>query len=263
MALPFVLPKKQVDEVIILNTPAAADSVLATGRITWLDEAGSVALKVKVSDIIGRKKEVYTAGTAHVVDVDVTGAVLVANGTYSLTISAPNVVVKETQAVYQTRTYTVSVDATPTVAELQALFIAAVNTDVYGTATASSQAGDIVRLTSDAVGYGQLVVTTNVTGVTVADQTAFVASIGSADEVSGFLLPSSTLTVGAAYTRYTVRYRKSVNHPGVNGLQAVKEATAYIYALEAGADYAAFCTAIDAQFGGTATAATYLGAPAL
>lgn len=264
MALLFEVKKREIDQAIILNTPQAADSVLATGVITLLDENGATALKLRMADLIGRKKEVYTAGTPHVVDVDVTAAVLVAHGTYSLTVEAPNVMPHETSAIYRVRTYTVSVDATPTVAELQALFVAAVNADAFKAATASSQAGDIVRLTEDNVGYGKMRVTTNVVGATVADQTAFVASVGTAAEVLQYVLPNdSSVAASGEYTRYTLRYRKPSFHNGIAGLKAFREVDVFLYAEENGADYAAFATAIDAQLAGTATAANYLGAPAL
>lgn len=262
--LPYVLPKKNIDQVIVLNTPVVGDAVLAVGTVTLLDEAGSVALKLKMTDVIGYKKDAYTAGTAHVVDVDVTGAILVANGTYSLTVSAPNVVVKESGAVFQTRTYTVSVDATPTVAELQALFVAAVNADAYATATASSQAGDVVRLTADSVFYGQLQVSTNVVGVTVADQTAYVAPVGSYSEVASFSLPSDAVVLaGGNYDRYTIKYNKFVNNNAVSGLKVVKEAVVYLYLDSLNGGTAATEVVIDAHFAGTSTAAKYLGAVAL
>lgn len=265
MALNYALPKRNPDQVIVLNTPAAADSVLATGVITLRDEAANTALKVRIADLIGRKKEAYTAGTAHVVDVDVTGASLVANSIYSLTVEIPNVVNKETNAVFVTRNYTVSVDATPTVGELQAAFVAAINADTANTnLTATAEAGDIVRITAGSALMGELRVTTNVSGVTVADQTAYVEPVGTPTEVAGYLPgDSASLASGTEYTRYTLRYRKAIAHNSVAGMKVFKEVDVFLYAEENGADYAAFATAIDAQLGGTATAANYLGAPAL
>jgi hypothetical protein len=263
--LQFRIPKKEVDLAVVLNTPAAADADLTTGMLTLRDENASTALKVKISDIVGWKKEAYSAGTAHIVDVDVTGAVLTANNMYNLTIEVPNVVEPESNAISRVRTYTISVDGTPTVAELQTLLINKVNSDTANSGcSAASAAGDICRITASSALMGKLVVKTNITGVTVADQTAYVAPVGTPTEVAQYLLPTTNLTTsGNEYSRYTLVYRKFIRHNDIKGLKAVKDAEAFFYAEENAADFAAFETALDAILDGTATAADYLGAPAL
>jgi len=109
-----------------------------------------------------------------------------------------------------------------------------------------------------------LVVRTNITGATVATQTAYVAPVGTPEEVGNYLYPTSGLSAsGNEYTRYTLVHRKYVRHNGVGGLKVVAEAEVFVYAEENAAAFAAFETAIDAILDGTSTAADYLGAPVL
>ena len=164
MAITFKLPKIDADSALLLNTPVAAtDVVLANGVLTVKDESGANALVLKASDLINYDYNAYSAGTANVVDVDLTGVTIVNNGIYVLTVYAPYVQSffgggKESGAIYQTRTYTVSLDATATVAELQAAFVARINADVNAYFSAASVAGDIVRITADAAGFGPLTI---------------------------------------------------------------------------------------------------------
>lgn len=267
MAVTYKLPKLTVDNVAILDTPTAATDVdLSTGLLTLKDEAGNAAIKVLISDITGWKYDAYAAGTANVVDVDLTAAVLTANSTYSLTVSAPYVQDfygggKETGAVFSTRTYTVSVDATPTVAELQALLVARVNADINAFVTASSQAGDVVRLTADSAQAGALIVTTTISGATIADQTAWVSPVGTVAEAKQYV--NDNLVIGAGYMRYVIEYRKHISHNAVKGLQVVKSAKAIYYIDAIHANTAATVTKLTSILDGTyATTADYLGAPA-
>lgn len=258
--------KRGIDQAVVLNTPLATDADLSTGLLTLLDENGGNAIVVKVSDILGYKKEAYSAGTAHVVDVDLTSAVLANNTLYSLTVVIPNFVNPESNAIYTTRTYTVSTDASASVAELQTAFVNAINADTANTnLTATAEAGDVVRITAGSAEMGQLVVSTIVQGATVADQTAYVAPVGTPTDVSAYLAPVQGIDVaGNQYDRYTLKFRVYQRHNDVSGLKVVREHGAYLFVeINAGAGYTAFETALDAILDGTATAADYLGAPAL
>lgn len=267
MAITFKLPKIDNDSALLLNTPVdATDVVLANGVLSVKDESGATALVIKATDLLNFDYNAYAAGTANVVDVDLTAVTIVNNGVYSLTISAPYAVNffgggQETNAVYQARTYTVSLDATATVAELQAAFVARINADVNAYFSATSQAGDVVRITADAAGFGPLNVVAPA-GATVADQTAWVAPVGTSDEVLQYI-PNAALVTGT-YNRYIITYRKLIRHNIVNGLQVVKPVQAIVYLNSGNAGTAATVTKLTSILDGSyATVADYLGCPAV
>jgi hypothetical protein len=261
----FKMPKIQNDLAFNLNSYAAGDVVLADGILSIKDDAGVVQAKIRTNDLLSYSYDAYAAGTANVVDVDVTGASLVANGVYSLTVYAPNVVNffaggQETGATYQARTYTVGVDATPTAAELQALFVARINADVNAYFSAAAVAGDIIRITADNAGFGPLTVTHTIPGtVTVVDSTAWVSPVGTVAEVSEYVNPS--LVTAASYSRYVITYNKMIRHNAVTGLQVIKPVNVLFYINSADA---AGITLLTSILNGTyATVADYLGCPAV
>lgn len=265
MSANYKLPKIENSGAGLIITPVAGDTALATGVLTLKNEAGGNALEVKISDITGWKYDAYAAGTANVVDVDLTAAVLVANTQYSLTVKAPYAQNffgggQETNAVYATRTYTVSVDATPTVAELQALFIARINADLNACFTAASAAGDIVRITAASALAGSLLVYTTVSGATIADQTAWVEPVGTVDEAK--LYVNADLVVGAGYNRYVIESRKFIRHNAVKGNEVVKpEIFVYLIDKDNAGTGAAVTLLTSILDGSYVTTADYLGAP--
>jgi hypothetical protein len=263
----FQLPTINADSALLLNTPVAAtDVVLANGVLTVKDESGAAALVLKASDLINFDYNAYSAGTANVVDVDLTGVTMLNNGVYRLTISAPYVQSffgggAESNAVFRTRTYIVSTDATATVAELQAAFVARINADVNAYFTATAQAGDIVRVTADAAGFGPLTVTAPA-GATVADQTAWVSPVGTTNEVLQYI-PNAALVTGT-YNRYIITYRKFIRNNIVNGLQVALPVQAIVYLNSGDAGTAATVTKLTNVLSGAYTpVADYLGCPAV
>ncbi len=263
----FQLPTINADSALLLNTPVAAtDVVLANGVLTVKDESGAAALVLKASDLINFDYNAYAAGTANVVDVDLTGVTIVNNGVYRLTISAPYVQSffgggAESNAVFRTRTYIVSTDGTATVAELQAAFVARINADVNAYFSATSQAGDVVRITADAAGFGPLTVTAPA-GATVADFTAWVSPVGTTNEVLQYI-PNSALVTGT-YNRYIITYRKFIRNNIVNGLQVALPVQAIVYLNSGDAGTAATVTKLTNVLSGAYTpVADYLGCPAV
>ena len=263
----FQLPTINADSALLLNTPVAAtDVVLANGVLTVKDESGVAALVLKASDLINFDYNAYSAGTANVVDVDLTGVTMLNNGVYRLTISAPYVQSffgggAESNAIFRTRTYIVSTDATATVAELQAAFIARINADVNAYFSATSQAGDVVRITADAAGFGPLTVTAPA-GATVADQTAWVSPVGTTNEVLQYI-PNAALVTGT-YNRYIITYRKFIRNNIVNGLQVALPVQAIVYLNSGDAGTAATVTKLTNVLSGAYTpVADYLGCPAV
>lgn len=272
MAFNYKLPKVQeLDGLSILNAPtAASDVVLANGVLTIKDATGADAIVLKACDLLGFRYEDQTNGTANVVDAELAAVTLVANTTYALTVSAPYVQNffgggQETKAVYIPRTYTVSVDATPTVAELQTAFIDRINADPSAYFSASST-GTKVRITADSALAGELFVQAP-TGAVVSVSTAWVAPVGTATEVLGYV-PNSTLVTGV-YKRYIIEYRKVIRHNAVSGLGVIRKSTALVYLNTAGAGTGATVTRLTSMLNGSwavtslAQAANYQGCPAI
>jgi hypothetical protein len=197
-----------------------------------IDDAGNTAIVVKAADLLNFTYTAYAAGTANVVDVDLTGVTMVANTEYVLTVNAPYVQNffgggQETGATYQTRTYVVGVDGTPTVAELQALFVARINADANAYFSATSETGDVGRITADSASAGALVVVAPA-GSQITDQTAWVSPSGSVAEVLSYV-NNPALVTGAGYNKYRIAYRKMIRHNAVTGLQVCKPVNSIVY----------------------------------
>lgn len=260
----FKLPKLDVDAAVVLNTPInGIDNLLSRGVLTIKDESGANALILKASDWLNFKYSAYTTGTANVVDVDLTGVTIVNNGVYSLTVYAPYVQNffgggQESGAVYQTRTYTVSLDATATVTELQTAFVSRINADINAYFTATAQAGDVVRITANDPGFGPLTINAPA-GATVADFVSWVAPVGSVDEVLQYV-PDASLVTGT-YNRFIITYRKFIRHNIVNGLQVVKPVQVLVYTNSTNGGTAAFDAATINILQGTDSPNRYLGCP--
>jgi len=277
MAFNYKLPKVQeLDGLSILNTPVAAtDVVLDNGVLTIKDETGASAIKIKACDLLGFRYNTYTAGTANSVTVDLSSAVLVPNNIYSLTVSAPYVQNffgggQETKAVYIPRTYTVSVDGTPTVQELLDAFLAKINSDPSAYFSAVDIGGGTLQITAASALAGQLFIETNVPGVTsfdIANAIAWVAPVGTATEVLGYV-PNSTLVTGT-YNRYIIEYRNVIRHNAVSGLGVIKKSTALVYLNSTNGGTAAtvskLTSILDGSYGvaSLAQAAEYFGCPVI
>lgn len=277
MAFNYKLPKVQeLDGLSILNTPVAAtDVVLDNGVLTIKDETGASAIKIKACDLLGFRYNAYTAGTANSVTVDLSSAVLVPNNIYSLTVSAPYVQNffgggQETKAVYIPRTYTVSVDGTPTVQELLDAFLAKINSDPSAYFSAVDIGGGTLQITAASALAGQLFIETNVPGVTsfdIANAIAWVAPVGTATEVLGYV-PNSTLVTGT-YNRYIIEYRNVIRHNAVSGLGVIKKSTALVYLNSTNGGTAATVTKLTSILDGSygvaslAQAAEYFGCPVI
>jgi hypothetical protein len=267
MAINYKLPRVQeLDGLSILNAPTAAtDVVLDNGSLTIKDATGASAIVLKASDLLGFRYNAYTAGTANVVDVELAAVTLVANTIYALTISAPYVQNffgggQETKAVYVPRTYTVSVDGTPTTAELRDAFIARINADASAYFTASAS-GTKVRVTSVSALTGQLFVEAPALSV-ITQATAWVAPVGTTTEILRYV-PNSTLVSGT-YNRYIILHRQVIRHNAVSGLGVIRNATSLVYLKSTDAGTAATVTKLTSILDGSfATVAGYLGCPAV
>lgn len=272
MAINFKLPKIDADSALLLNTPVVAtDVVLANGVLTIKDNSGADALVIKATDLLSFDYNAQSNGTANVVDVDLTGVTMIANGVYTLTVSAPYAVNffgggQETNAVYQARTYTVSLGGTPVAQDLRDAFVSRINADVNAYFSAAAVAGDIVRITADAAGYGPLNVVAPTLSV-ISDNVAWVAPVGTADEVLQYI-PDASIVTGV-YRRYVITYRKLIRHNIVNGLQVVKPVQAIVYLNNGAGTTANMVTKLTSILDGSwaavslAQAANYQGCPAV
>lgn len=269
MASPtFRLPKKEVDSVVVLNTPLASDVTLALGKLTVLDEAANVGVAVKWSDVLGAKKSAYAAGTANVKTVEFSATTLVANTTYKLTLNFPNTVNffqggRETQAVYATRTYVVSVDATPTATELRNAFKAAIENDLLSGVTLTTSNTTNLIFTATSVNAGEILLAVP-TGATITNSTPYVAPCGTTSEVTSYV-NASLVSTSATYTRYEFLINKAITHNAIPGLRAYKPVRVFVYVnAGAGSGYTAFAAELDSILDGTyATVADFLGTPLL
>ena len=267
MAFNYQFPKiASVDSVTVMNTPDAANDVdLDAGTITLTGDAGG--LVIRACDLLAFDQTDFTAGTAHSVDVDLTGITAVDNRIYSLTVFAPNVINffgggRETGAIYQTRTYNISSDNTASVAEIQAAFVAAIAADPGAYFTASAEAGDVVRITALSAEAGALEITAPA-GATLSDNAAFVAPVGAESEVEAYGI-SPAVADAAGYDRYIIKHRKFTRSNAVSGLQCVAPVISLVYLKQDDAGTGAAVTAITAILDGSHTpVADYLGCPAL
>lgn len=268
MAFNYQFPKiGSVDSVTVMNTPVAASDVdLDAGTITLSGDAGG--LVIRACDLLAFDQTDFTAGTAHVVDVTLTGITLVNNSIYSLTVFAPNVINffgggRETGAIYQTRTYNVSSDATATVDEIGQALADAIAADPGAYFSATYTAGtDVLEITADSAEAGALEITAPA-GATIADATAFVAPVGAKSEVEAYGI-SPAVADAAGYDRYIIKHRKFTRSNAISGLQAVLPAISLVYLKQDDAGTGAAVTAITAILDGSHTpVADFLGCPAL
>lgn len=266
----YKLPKLNADMALHLDTPVAGDTVLANGVLTVKDEAGDVALKVKISDITSYSYAAYAAGTANVVNVVLTTTPLAAGASYSITVKAPYVQSffgggQETSAIYQVRTYTVSYAAAPasapTVDQIGADLAARMNADPNAFFSVTYTAGsDTLAITADSALAGPLNVTTSFTlaAGAITDATAWVSPVGTIDEVSEHI--NETLLTSASYSRFIIRHRKFIRHNAVTGNEVVKPSIALVYIDSTDTTAITLLTNI---LSGASTTANYLGAPAV
>jgi hypothetical protein len=240
MSATFVLPKKDYEQVIVVNTPLAADAVLASGLITLKDEAGIDALALRLPDVIAGKKFANAAGAASVASVVLTNVSIVSNSRYELTVLAPNrkdffLYGKEYNPLLLSRTFSVAVDATATVDELGALFAAAINADLEAGFTAAYTSGtDTLAITADSVDAGKLAVSAPA-GATVS--VTYTEPVGTISEVE-VQAPGKSLA-GTAYNRYEFKAKKLLKHNAVSGLSVYKTVKYAVYAKTSSTAYEA------------------------
>jgi len=267
MATNYKLPKITADTVVVLNSPVAGDTVLANGVLTVLDDAGNVALKVKAADFLSYKYAANALGVANKLKIDVAGVTVIANLSYSVSVYGPYAQNffdggKESGAVYTTRTYDVSLPAlpAPTTALLSAAFVARINADTNAYFTATDN-GTNFNVLADSALAGSLVAAAPL-GSVITDAVAWVSPVGSSTEVLA-QVNNAALVVGSVYNRFVVNFRKPLNNNIVNGLKVIKDAKLIIYIDKTDAGAAAAVIAITKILNGTATAADYLGCPAV
>jgi hypothetical protein len=273
MSFTYRLPKVNADKAAYIKTPLAADHDLETGVLSLNDEDGNLAFEVKISDILGWKYDAYSAGVANIVEVDFSSATPSSNETYSLTVRAPYVVnffgggahatadAQNSRAIYTTRTYTVSTDATATTAELTAAFVAKINADTSAYFSATDTGGSIMTIKAASAEAGPLEVNTIVSGAVIQDDQVWVSPVGTVSEVESELGVSVD---GTGYGRFIIKFNDFIRHNAVKGLQAVKPSVFVYYMDKDDAGFAAAQAAIEDYLDGShATAADYLGAPSL
>jgi hypothetical protein len=257
MSATFVLPKKDYEQVVVVNTPLAVDVAVANGAITFKDEAGINALSLRFSDIIAGKKFANAAGSASTASIVLTNVSIVNNGRYELVVSLPNrkdffLYGQEYNPLLLLRTYSVSLDASATVDELGVLFASAINADLEAGFTAGYTAGtDTLLITADSVDAGKFVVTAPAGAATTI---AYTEPVGTISEVE-VQAPGKSLA-GTSYNRFEFKAKKLIKHNAVSGLSVYKTVK---YAIYAATGVSAYDNEVDGFLAGnigTATATT-------
>ncbi len=257
------LKKVDYGVAVINNGIVDADVDLTSGKLTIKDEAGNVGLKFKVSDGISVVKTAYSAGVKSIKTIAFGSVSVLPNTNYLLTITMPNRQAfygggVESNAVFQTRTYTVSTDATPTVAELRNSFLTAIQNDLNSGVVATSSGASSIAVTLEDVNSGDTDITVPA-GATVTVGTAYVAPSGTPDEAKLYFANSS-VAVGGEYTKYAITFRKDIRSNIVNGNFVQKYEKAILFIEKNATDYSTAVAILDSVIAGTYTpVADFLG----
>jgi hypothetical protein len=242
-------------EVAVLNTiqAAAADAVLSSGKFTLNDGSVDLLTNVELTDTISYTATAYAAGTAEIATMTVNSATN--NSEYSFSINFLDS--EDPNPLLRSRTYKVWSDATATVTEIAAAFVAAITADTDALVTATNAAG-VITITQDDAADGDLSFTVNTGDMTAATTTPHVAPAGTPAIVEVDFPGESSAT--ATYTTYDLVVRLYRRNNRISGAFTHQEVIVRFYADAGAANYAAFNTEIGAIFGGTHTpVADYLG----
>ena len=267
MATSYRLPRITADTVVVLNTPVPADTVLANGVLTVLDDASNVAIKMKAADFLSFNSEAGSLGVANEIDVDLTGVTVIANLSYSYSVYGPYAQNffgggTETGAIYTTRTYNVSLPAipAPTPVLLADAFAARINADTNAYFTATSGAGQF-QVLADSANAGALVSENAPIGAVITQATPWVSPVGTTQEVLA-QVNNAALVVGSVYDRVILNFRKPINSNIVNGLKVIKDTRLVVYFDTANGGTAAAVHFLSDILNGTHAPVTdYLGCP--
>lgn len=266
MATNYRLPRITADTVVVLNTPVAGDTVLANGVLTVLDDASNVAIGIKAADFLSFNSEAGSLGVANTIEVDLTGVTVIANLSYSYSVYGPYAQNffgggTETGAIYTTRTYNVSLPASPapTPTLLAAAFSDRINADTNAYFTSTNAAG-VFRVIADSANAGALVSENAPIGAVITQLVPWVSPVGTTQEVLA-QVNNAALVVGSVYDRIIVNFRKPINSNIVNGLRVIKDTRLVVYFDSADAGTAAAVTLLESILLGTEAPANYLGCP--
>ncbi len=252
-----------MNNVVVLNTiqALAADLALVDGLIS----VTGMPEKIDVERSTFRKKWAYSAGVAPIKDhyVATGGLALTADTIYTLEVRFPDLPDQHAHGYVKRYTW-ISGTSAPTAANIATGLAAAVNADTARKVNASVVSTTTLRLTSTAVGNGDLWFAINSKGTTAVN-TAFVAPSGTPALVRELAAGNGqAVSDSAQYTVYEVHSDKTVKSSGLSGIAKGDTVMVKNYiCLSSGAtNYAALETALDAVLDGTSTAANYEGVPA-
>lgn len=268
MATSYRLPRITADTVVVLNTPLPADTVLANGVLTVLDDASNVAIGIKAVDFLSFNSEAGSLGVANEIEIDLAGVTVIANLTYSYSVYGPYAQNffgggTETGAIYTTRTYNVSLPAlpAPTPTMLAAAFRDRINADTNAYFTATAPGGVTFKVLADSANAGALVSETIPNGAVINQIIPWVSPVGTTQEVLA-QVNNAALVVGSVYDRIIVNFRKPINSNIVNGLRVIKDTRLVVYFDTAdGGTAAAVALLSNILLGNHTPVKSYLGCP--
>jgi len=257
------IPKIDYGVAVINNSIVDADVTLAGGKVTILNADTTLGLKFKVSDGISVTKTAYAVGTKSIKTIAFASVSMVANSNYSMSISLPQRQAfygggVESNALIEIRTYTVSVDASPTVAELRNAFLTAIQNDLSSGVVATTSGASSMVITMSDVNSGDTDIVVP-SGATITVGTAYVAPSGTPDEAKLYFA-NSLVAVAGEYTKYVIVFRKDIRSNIVNGNFVQKYEKAVLFIEENAAAFATATAILDSIVDGTYTpVADFLG----
>lgn len=207
----------------IFNTPALTDAVVSGQKavITALQN-------IQIDKIVSFAATAYAAGTAPVKDVDLAAITLLNLHQYRMDIFLLD-------GLGTKRTYFYNSDATASLAEIKAGFIAAINADVSRHVNATSGAGNKIRMTAIAVTYD--IDIDDPSGIVITVITPHVAPAGTFAIAQTY--DSVNAASGANYKTYEIVELRKERSGAVGGAFVRNERKTVIFVEETHAGFAA------------------------
>lgn len=205
--------KPKFFQVKIFNTPVLADT-LVSGRKAQITSLQDIDLD-NVQSFVAKA---FAAGTASIKDIDFAAVTVTSNSSYRMEVLLLD-------GLGIPRKYFFNSDASATLAEIKAGFIAAINADTSRDVDATDGGADLIRLTSIKVDFDFSVV--DPSGITTAVITPHVAPAGTFAIAQTF--DSVNASSGANYKTYEILHRVRERNAFIGGAFVSNERKTVIF----------------------------------
>ncbi len=198
----------------IFNTPVLGDASVASQKavITGLES-------FEIDKVLSFTRKVFAAGTAAIKDIDFAAVTVLNLANYRMDVLLLD-------DISTKKTYFFNSDATATLAEIKAGFIAAINANTNSDVTATDGGADLMRLTAKKVDFDFDV--NDPSGITIAVITPHVAPAGTQAIAATF--DSVNASSGANYTTYDIVYLARERNNFIQGAFVQNTRKAVIFA---------------------------------